>query len=1010
MKNSQKGFTLTEVIISIALIGIIALGIIPTFANQLKMTVSTRKLTSKYFDSQGEFERAVYEVKSTLSQKGDPPSMENVDKVEFKNVFSNRKADLYKTTMKFPENDKKVFTLYMSKKLAEMEQHQLLVAEEVTIEISGETIHQVANLSKSPPPILHGRVKKNENKNWYANKYAWYVSREGNPNPEFPSDYERIIFSGETPNKLENLGRFSNRYIIFTVIPVDIHGARGSEVSSDRVYILGKEWRASMLAWIDKNLDSTYNDGDIELQKDILEKPFDGAIRFQDPKKPENTLDPKNGALFVPMGIDKSSTQQFGPPFKDQSGKDLDWQVDKTIHLSADLWADNNSIKLKAREGDIILYQYVKINQTGVETDSDGRSKLIDRGPELKAPQGEIILETEKQGTAVLQGFASLQAGQDLSIRPHGPVNINQSNLESSKNISIDTSKGALIPGNRDIIIKSSTVKLLASSHTDRSININSRDKINIKDTGFTGLLDQSKMSLSGSSIDVEGVNFHNLSLDLNNHTSIKDSQWNGPVKVAEGKTLKLKGEIQNQGSLDLGDSAKAELSPSMTHALKLNLTKESANTVGLSTENYYRNIRYADSFTEPVPISADARPLGKNQTNLSYRITQDSGGASPDISIGFDKERALISIHAAGPTQDDYISYYTLTVEDRYTKKDNGESLSGSIKFRISVAGGSNPLVEILGPVLPEYSVNFYKNEGSPSENPLESKSIPAGQAIGTLPEVLRQGFNLLGWNTSADGSGTAITADTIVHQNMKIYAQWTQQTMVEIKFYAGNTLVDTLFVEKGQSVGAVPVPEKNQIPRGHIFDKWVERGSNPELEINSNTVANRDMIAEAKWIKKKQFSDIEIGEYISIDKEAYQKVSADKILLRGKIGEPMRWSDRNTTILGADSLARTYADNLKKEFSWIKSSGLLDGQSLTSLQSHSEAILVMGYGWWGGSSSNNRAYYIRNDGSSATANKNNSSNNYYLRPYLLVDGEGLYVDAGSGKSGDPYELLVEK
>ena len=53
MKHRKSGFTLVEIIVSLALIGIIAIGIIPAFATQLKMTIDTKNITTTTFEIQG---------------------------------------------------------------------------------------------------------------------------------------------------------------------------------------------------------------------------------------------------------------------------------------------------------------------------------------------------------------------------------------------------------------------------------------------------------------------------------------------------------------------------------------------------------------------------------------------------------------------------------------------------------------------------------------------------------------------------------------------------------------------------------------------------------------------------------------------------------------------------------------------------------------------------------------------------------------------------------------------
>lgn len=61
-------------------------------------------------------------------------------------------------------------------------------------------------------------------------------------------------------------------------------------------------------------------------------------------------------------------------------------------------------------------------------------------------------------------------------------------------------------------------------------------------------------------------------------------------------------------------------------------------------------------------------------------------------------------------------------------------------------------------------------------------SLSVEPNTAAGTLPTPTRDGYTFLGWNTAADGSGTAFTAETVVTESLTVYAQWRQNGSVGI------------------------------------------------------------------------------------------------------------------------------------------------------------------------------------------------------------------------------------
>ncbi|MBB6633053.1 InlB B-repeat-containing protein [Cohnella thailandensis] len=72
-------------------------------------------------------------------------------------------------------------------------------------------------------------------------------------------------------------------------------------------------------------------------------------------------------------------------------------------------------------------------------------------------------------------------------------------------------------------------------------------------------------------------------------------------------------------------------------------------------------------------------------------------------------------------------------------------------------------------------YTVTFDKNGGDTEASPA-SLTVNYGSSPGTLPTPpSRAGYRFLGWNTFADGSGTAFGAPTVVTGDITVYAQWT-------------------------------------------------------------------------------------------------------------------------------------------------------------------------------------------------------------------------------------------
>lgn len=75
-------------------------------------------------------------------------------------------------------------------------------------------------------------------------------------------------------------------------------------------------------------------------------------------------------------------------------------------------------------------------------------------------------------------------------------------------------------------------------------------------------------------------------------------------------------------------------------------------------------------------------------------------------------------------------------------------------------------------------YTVTFDKNGGDTEASPA-AKEVISGGNVGTLPTApTRSGYTFNGWNTQANGSGTAFTAAMAVTDSITVYAQWSRNS----------------------------------------------------------------------------------------------------------------------------------------------------------------------------------------------------------------------------------------
>ena len=124
-------------------------------------------------------------------------------------------------------------------------------------------------------------------------------------------------------------------------------------------------------------------------------------------------------------------------------------------------------------------------------------------------------------------------------------------------------------------------------------------------------------------------------------------------------------------------------------------------------------------------------------------------------------------------------------------------------------------------------------------------TRTVAAGSALGTLPEVTKAGSRFLGW---FDGN-TAVTDETVIGadvMNKTIVAKWAEQVTVTLDVNGGDALGKTEYViDKGATLGeSLPVPTR----AGYTFLGWY----NGDTKADDDTTYSESATLTAKWEQK--------------------------------------------------------------------------------------------------------------------------------------------------------------
>ena len=122
----------------------------------------------------------------------------------------------------------------------------------------------------------------------------------------------------------------------------------------------------------------------------------------------------------------------------------------------------------------------------------------------------------------------------------------------------------------------------------------------------------------------------------------------------------------------------------------------------------------------------------------------------------------------------------------------------------------------------------------------------VEKGQAIGEkLPAApTKEGYLFKGWNTNADGTGTTVTADTVITENMDLYPIFEEDIppVVEVRVvFDVDGQKSEVKVVKGEAIGNnLPAdPEKD----GYTFKGWNTKADGTGEAVTAETVVTDEM-----------------------------------------------------------------------------------------------------------------------------------------------------------------------
>lgn len=144
-------------------------------------------------------------------------------------------------------------------------------------------------------------------------------------------------------------------------------------------------------------------------------------------------------------------------------------------------------------------------------------------------------------------------------------------------------------------------------------------------------------------------------------------------------------------------------------------------------------------------------------------------------------------------------------------------------------------------GPSMTSY-VFFDPNGGTAAEHALDPRTVTEGDAIGTLPTVIRANWTFARWKNAA--TGAEITASTAMGtSDIYAVAEWTRSShTITFDPNGGALPQDTETVYDGEAFGSLPIPQND----GSNFVGWFTEGGDKVLP---SSVPEEDAELQARW-----------------------------------------------------------------------------------------------------------------------------------------------------------------
>ncbi len=307
---NRKGMTLIEIILALALLGIIAVTFLSALSGHFVLLTDTRAITKDAFSAQKNVEDEIQSIKRQIKEGSDVSGGEEVVRSLF-----GRNVTGYLVEKEI-KNNKKIQTIVGESRTPA---YPVPSASNIRLDIYNNDTKLPVNYGYSVKSGVNLRAASSIDSNgvFLLNRHEWYISRKGfnipivskdnidrdldlgRLYPLFPNDYIAVPILADSnmlnTSKLTEIHKqYAGRHVIYSITPYAVSGRKGETVLSEPVFFSGLPVINDSVLHLDASLISKEDDSSIVEYSDEIhvQKWIDNSVQNNNAIQANNNLRP----------------------------------------------------------------------------------------------------------------------------------------------------------------------------------------------------------------------------------------------------------------------------------------------------------------------------------------------------------------------------------------------------------------------------------------------------------------------------------------------------------------------------------------------------------------------------------------------------------------------------------------------------------------------------------------------------------------------------------------------